>query len=174
MWGYKQQGWLNFCIRSNKISGNLLLSSMELERCPSSSWRKTESLLSKEDEAEGSGNDQYQAQLRAQNHTQKRGLNEHLRDKFCDLQNTDSQTYALQEGNKKTSFIENLIHSRGKSQGCDIKGSLIKGQAIPPQAQNFFILNQSYIKVLRYDTEPMTRIGQMLFFFLIIGKISWN
>lgn len=51
------------------------------------------------------------------------------------------------------------MSSRGKSQRCDIKSSLVKGPAIPSQAQNFLILKQSYIKILRYDIEPMTRIG---------------
>lgn len=127
----KQCGWQNVCKRSSKISPNPLLYSRGLRPCPSSPRMETGSLLSTEDETRSSGNDQHQAQLKAENHKEK-GLNRRLYIECCDPQNANNQTYSLQEGNRKTCCIDNLMSSRGKIQRCYIRSSSIKGPTTLP------------------------------------------
>lgn len=120
--------------------------------------RKIGSLLSKEDEAEGSVS--FQAQLRAETHHERGGLNEHLHVGYCDPPNADSQIYTHQEGNRKTCFIENLMNSRGKIQRCGIRSSSIKGPASLPQGK--FTIKMSHLQTHNFPILNCTheaRIG---------------
>ena len=100
----KQWGWQNFCKRSSKISPNPLLYSTGLGPALPHQGERQEVYYLQKMKPRVRG---HQAQLRAENHNEK-GLNESVYIECCDPQNANSQTYPLQEGNRKTCFTDNL------------------------------------------------------------------